>query len=137
VTDQRGTAPVELAAGLALLVLPAAFLVLSFGPLLETRAFLRVAAAQGAELLIRTDGDVVRAQSLLADLAGSASRDLRVSWCGGPFGPVDGPPLSGCGYPLPRGGLVEVAVEADVSAPLGSLTVGWRHVTPIDVYHSR
>src|SRR5690606_41653463 len=45
---QKGAAPLEVALGMGLLVLPALIVVLAFSPWLEARTFVRAAAAEAA-----------------------------------------------------------------------------------------
>ncbi|MDH4119545.1 MAG: hypothetical protein OEW30_19340, partial [Acidimicrobiia bacterium] len=54
---QCGAASLEMALGIGLLMLPMALLVLSIGPGLEMRSFVRLAAAEASRAIVIADGD--------------------------------------------------------------------------------
>lgn len=132
----------ELALGLVALLIPAALAVLSFGPWLERRAFVRAAAAQAAEWMVQTDGDVSATSARLAAMAANQGMEgVAVSYCGAPAVGVDRAAVSFCGSPLPRGGLVSVrvSVEVPVVGPfrVGGFSTAWQHTLAVDRYRSR
>lgn len=143
-TAERGSTAVELAAGVGLLLIPMALLVLSFAPWLERRVFVRSAAAEAARWVILSDGDEPAVSALLAGMAsgsGLEPSEVGVSLCGGPVSPAGSAPRSTC-LPLLRGGVVSVEVSTDVPlvrtpfGHVGGLTVSARHVEMVDLYRS-
>lgn len=130
--NERAGASVELALGMALIVIPAVVAVLSFSPWLEARAFVRTAAAEGARAAVLAGDDAASAgATLIADLAASRRIDVvTVELCGG----------GSC--ELERGGFVTARVTVDVplvSTPwgdVGGITVVGRHAEPVDAYRS-
>ncbi|MFP3914156.1 MAG: hypothetical protein ACLFWM_04725 [Actinomycetota bacterium] len=129
---EEAGASLELALGMALLVIPALIAVLSFSPWLEARAFVRTAAAEGARAAVLADGDPAAAgAALVADMAiGRGWDGVEVEMCGG----------GGC--VLERGGFVTARVTVEVplvSTPwgdVGGLTVEATHAEPVDFYRS-
>lgn len=130
--NERGTASLELALGMAVLVIPAVVTVLSFSPWLEARAFVRAAAAEGARAAVLAVGDPSAAgAALIADLgAGRGFESPIIEMCGGV--PCE----------LERGGFVTARVSVEVplfSTPwgeVGGITVEGVHAEPVDAYRS-
>lgn len=129
--SQRGSAPLELALGLGMLVIPAALLVLSFGPWLEARTFVRAAAAEGARAIILADGSSGAGVGLIGEMAEARGLELaEIELCGDESCPID------------RGGYVTVRVAVDVPlidtpwGTVGGLTVEATHAEPVDLYVS-
>jgi len=141
--NQRGTASLELALGMAVLVIPAVMVVISFSTWLEARSFVRAAAAEGARAAVLAEADAAAAGSaVVSDMAtgrGFGDGQVRVSMCGGPewaagFG-------SGTCV-IERGGFVVAAVSVDVPlvttpwGEVGGVTVSFVHSEPVDAYRS-
>lgn len=137
----RGHAAVELALGVAVLLLPVALAVTAFGPWSERRVFAEAAAAEGARALA-VELDHAGAEELVGrmiDAQGLGLDRVRLGWCGST--PVSlGRAAGSC--PLARGSTVTLDVE--VWAPLvmtpwgavGGLWVAADHSEPIDLYRS-
>jgi hypothetical protein len=132
--SERGAAPLELALGIGLILIPAAVVALSVAPVFEHYNFARRAAAEAARTLVLSAGDpVAEALAVVDQLStghGVEPEAVTVSFCGG----------DGC--PLARGTIatVEVAVRVpQVSAylPLGDFTVRAVHSEQVDPYRSR
>lgn len=129
---QRGTASLELALGMSLLVIPAVVAVLSFSPWLEARSFVRSAAAEGARAAVLASGDPTSAgTSLVAAMAeGREYEGVAVEMCGGAL------------CVLERGAYVTVRVSLEVplvSTPwgdVGGVVVEGFHAEPVDAYRS-
>lgn len=130
--SQRGSASLELALGVALLVIPALVAVLSFSPWLEARSFVRSAASEGARAAVLAAGDPTSAGAVLIEdlAAGRGYETVAIEMCGG--SPCD----------LERGQYVTVRVSIDVPlvvtpwGDVGGVTVeGW-HAEPVDAYRS-
>jgi len=137
--SERGSAPIELALGALVLLLPAALLVLSFGPLLERRNLARALAADAARTLVLTEGDrdaVVAFVERDAVAGGVDPRTVMLGMCGVPR------PLAAAVQECrpDRSGMADVLVEI-----LGQLefvsghafTVSYRHREPWEPYRSR
>lgn len=132
--SDRGAAPLELALGLGLILIPAAVVALSVAPVFEHYNLARRAAAEAARTMVLSIGDPeAEAHAVIDQLAsghGVAPEAVTVSFCGG----------GGCS--LARGTIVtvEVAVRVpQVSAylPLGDFTVRAAHSEQVDPYRSR
>ena len=133
---EDGSVPVELAAGVGLLLMPAALLVLSFGPWLQTRTLVRAAAAEAARSVVLAEPagsgepDARRLVEQMATNAGLRDDSVEVWFCEGTCAPIQ------------RGDLVTVRVTAPVpliQTPLGSvggLTVSAVHSEWVDLYRS-
>lgn len=141
---QRGSVPVELALATGLLLIPIALLVLSFGPWLERRSFVRAAAHEAARLEVVSNGDEQAVTALVAAMAGGNGLDpaeVWVSLCGGPTTPAGAALRSSC-LPLARGGLVTVEVQTRVAlvrtpfGDVGGVTVTARGLESVDLYRS-
>lgn len=127
----KGSAPLELALGIGLLVIPALVAVLSFAPWLEARAFVRAAAAEGARAAVLAGGEPTSAGvAFVTDLASNRGYDVSVEMCGG----------GGC--ILERGSYVTARVTVDVPllatpwGDVGGVTVEGFHAEPVDLYRS-
>lgn len=130
---ERGSAPLELALGVLVLMVPVAVMGLSFGPWMQRRSFIRLAAAEAARYVIISDGDVAGAVNQVAVMAANYGVDpetVRIGLCGADPVSVGAGGGSDCG-PLPAGGYVTVTVEADVPV----VTLPWRdnEGTPVAV----
>lgn len=122
----------ELALGVAVLIVPAVLAVASFGPWLEAREFARAAAAEGARAGVLADVDpAARSIAVVREMAtarGIAPTDLVVTVCGT--------------CELTRGDHWPVTVEVAVpmlSTPwgdVGGITVTSSHSEPVDLYRS-
>ncbi|MFO7293041.1 MAG: hypothetical protein FWJ92_04245 [Actinomycetes bacterium] len=128
---QRGSAAIELALGIGLLVLPAVIVVLAFSPWLEARAFVRTAAAEAARAAVLADGvPAGTGEAVVAPMARARGYDASVVMCGG----------NQCS--LDRGAYI--TAEVTVHVPLidtpwggiGGLAVTAFHAEPVDVYRS-
>lgn len=131
----------ELALGVGLLLLPAALVVMSFGPWLERRVVAEAAASEAARAAVLTldqeSGN--RSAVSVASAHGLDVEGIRVGWCGASPASIDS--VAGS-CPLSRGSTVATSVE--VWAPLfstpwgevGGLWVGSTHVEWIDLYRS-
>lgn len=136
---ERGTAAIELALGILVLLVPMALTVLSFGPMLERRNLVRALAPEAARTVILANGSVEPAVRLiLADAAalGIGPDGVRVGVCGttGRLLEVEGR----CA--VERGGHVEVTVEVPVPVlpwwPAGPSRVAYTHREPVEPYRS-
>lgn len=129
--SERGSAPVEMALGVLVLIVPAVFLVLSFGPLLEHRNDVRRVAAESARAYVLSEGEVEAAFEVLSSLG-----EFKVGFCDEPAEPRQARSMCEFG----RSGHVEVVVEAPAVVSFfgdRTVTVSWRHREPIDPYRSR
>jgi hypothetical protein len=131
-----GFAAIELSAGVALLLLPVALLVLSLPEWSSRQGIARLAARDGARAVAIAGGcDPGRADRAVAAIAAGAGLPddaLRVS--------LD----CAAGDPLPRGGTVTARVTVAmpaVAVPLIGSTPAWSwtavHREPVDPYGSR
>lgn len=144
--SERGAAPVELALGVLLLLIPTAVLVLSLGPWLDRHSFVRTAAAEAARWVVISNGDEQTASRRVAEMAANSGLDpatVRVGFCDGPQAPASAPPVSACADPrLERGGVVTATVEAEVEPVrfaflrLGPAVTSYRHAEPVEPYRS-
>jgi len=133
---ERGFAALELVAGVALLVLPVALLVLSLPDWSARQSAARFAAREAARVVsLAGVCDPDRADSLVAavaDGAGLGSGELHLA--------LD----CGAGTPLPRGGTVTARVRVvmpAVAVPAVGSVPGWSwtaaHAERVDPYLSR
>ncbi len=136
-----GHAAIELALAIAVLMLPVALVVVSFGPWMERKVLAEAAAAEAARAVVlsldhRSGATVVA--SMTAN-HGLAVDQVRLGWCGGAPGPLD-TPTGNC--PLVRGSMVYAAVHVWVPlavTPWGGIGGIWvlgEHTEPIDLYRS-
>lgn len=153
---ERGSSPIELALGVLLILVPVALMVLSFGPWLERRSFVRVAAREVARFYITSDG-ADPSRQLLA-MAGTYRIDtVRLGLCGAEPGEVhadegiasDCPPLDQVADLGTAGGGVSATVEVDVPLfvlpwsdsagnrrAVGGVVVSATHTEYVDLYRS-
>lgn len=147
----RGTAALELALGVGLLMVPIAMLVLSFGPILERRNFVRLAAAEASRAVVLSDGQFEDAMLQVAAMAaghGYEAEEVRVGLCGSQPVPVSNGGSSACPMTLQRDGMVEATVEMDLPLVVlpftgegGRVSVGGRRISSshssfVDLYRS-
>lgn len=136
-TRDAGFAAVEFVAGLALLVLPMAVLVVSLPVWAETQSSARVVVREAARILAVADDDMV-GRTAATDMAVRVADNLGVEIVGGPRfeGSVEGAP----------GLESEVSATITVRLPLLALplladltAVEWtvEHREPVDAYRSR
>lgn len=141
---QRGSAPLEMALGVGLILVPLALLSLSFGPLLQRMVFARIAAAEAAREWVLSDGSALSVVRLVGEIAlnhGVETSGVGVGFCDGEVGPVVFPPLSSCGPPV-KGNPVKVVIA--VAGPVlqtpygevGDLTVRASHTEMVGLYRS-
>jgi hypothetical protein len=153
---ERGSTPIELALGVLLILVPVALMVLSFGPWLERRSFVRVAAREVARFYITSDGADPSPQ-LLA-MAGTYRIDsVRLGLCGAepeavhPDGGISSqcPPLDEVADLGVAGGGVSATVEVEVPLfvlpwsdaggnrrTVGGVVVTATHTEYVDLYRS-
>lgn len=136
-TGERGFAAVEFVAGVGLLVLPIAILVLSLPVWAETQTAARVVVREAARVLAVADDDHagrVEASAMARRVAGNLGIDLT------------GPPTFAGSVEGPPGRAAEVSAIVTVRLPLLGLplladltAVDWtvEHTEPVDVYRSR
>ncbi|MGH8912309.1 MAG: hypothetical protein ACRDVD_07340 [Acidimicrobiia bacterium] len=140
---EEGSASLELALGMAMLVIPAVVMVASFSIWLEARAFVRAGAAEGARAAVLAEGDPAAAgTAVVADMAtgrGFPPDEVTVSMCGGPSLAAG----SGSGSCiLDRGVLVTASVSVEVPlvetpwGEVGGVKVAASHAEPVDAYRS-
>lgn len=136
--SERGSAPIEFAVGVLVLLVPVALLVLSFGPALERRVLARSLAVDVARALVVSGGAVseesVLRFSRLIETSGVSQASVRVGVCGSPSRPVE--MIDECSL----GGrtAVEVEVEVDVPRLLPGIpeVVSHTYTEPLDPYRS-
>lgn len=136
-----GHAAVELALGVAVLMLPVALVVLSFGPWLERRVSADVIAAEAARavvLSLKHEAGLEVAQTL-AGSHGLRFDQVRLGWCGAAARVL---PAGAGSCALTRGAVVEVSVEVWVPliqtpwGAVGGMWVSSSHGEPVDLYRS-
>lgn len=135
----RGHAGVELALAIAVLMIPAAIVVLGFGPWSERSVLASGAAAEAARSAVLSL-DVETGNSVALEMAanyGLESDEIRLGWCGA------APAAGGVGAcAMTRGATVTVEVEVwvpVVNTPWGAIGGVWvtrQHAEAIDVYRS-
>lgn len=129
---ERGSAPLELALGIGMLVVPALLVVVSFGPWLAAREFVRSAAAEGARAGVLA----------VADPAGAAVEAVGQMAAGRGYPGVEVVPCGGGGCSLERGSLIEVRVMMEVPliatpwGDVGGVEVAAVHREAVDAYRS-
>lgn len=136
-TREGGFAAVEFVAGIALLVLPVAILVVSLPVWAEAQTSARVVAREAARVLAVADDDVTGrtdAAAMVARVADNLGVDLAA------------PPVFAGSVEGPAGHEAEVSAVITVRLPLLALplladlaAVDWsvEHREPVDVYRSR
>lgn len=130
-TPERGSAPVELALGIGMLVVPIVLVLAALPPLVEHRSVARLAAAEAARLVATGDGSpATEAAARATAEAMVGDRGATVSFCGG-------------SCPVVRGATVEVVVTVQapaVAVPLvgeiGAVRVSASHSERVDDYRS-
>lgn len=137
----RGHAAVELALGVGVLLLPAAIVVLSFGPWAERRVDAEAVAAEAARAAVLQLDQVAGDTTVLSmtDRLAIPADLVRVGWCGSR--PAALAATAGS-CPMVRGEAVSVTVQLWTplfSTPwgdVGGLWVSGDHSEPIDLYRS-
>ena len=135
---ERGSAPIEFAVGVLVLLVPVALLVLSFGPALERRVLARSLAVDVARTLVISGGTIPAGAlprvSRRIETSGVSSSEVMIGVCGGPFRPID--MIEGCD--LDGRTSVSVAIEVEVPSllPGGPKTVAHTHTEPLDPHRS-
>ena len=136
---ERGHAAIELAMGVAVLMLPVVLAVLAFGPWSERRVLAEAAAAESARAVV-LDLDHRAGASVVASMAsGLAPGQVRLGWCGSTPGPLAEP---GGACSLTRGSVIVATVQIWtplVSTPWGAIGGIWitaDHAEPVDLYRS-
>lgn len=130
--SQRGSASLELALGVGMLIFPALIAVLSFAPWLEARSFVRSAAAEGARAAVLAVGDPAAAgAAVVLEMAeGRGYEAVEVEMCGG----------GGCVLERGRYITAQVAVEVPLIATpwgdVGGIEATAVHSEPVDAYRS-
>jgi len=150
--NERGSSPIELAAGVLLLMVPVALAAMSFGPWLERLTFARLAAAEASRAVVLADGDPVEALVQLTTMTANHGYDpaeVAVGLCGATPVSLAGGGATACPAVLEAGDQVLARVE--VAVPLVVLpwnddggdrvTVGGHvasaeHVSYVDLYRS-
>jgi Flp pilus assembly protein TadG len=136
---ERGSAAIEFALGVLVLLVPVALLVLSFGPTLERRVLARSLAVDVARAVVAADGSptgVIDRMVWQTASAGVPPGHVRVAVCGGASRELV--EMGGC--ELPRHGAVEVTIEVVVEPQLipgGPKWVSYTHREAVDAYRSR
>lgn len=129
---ERGSASLELALGIAVLVVPAVVAVVSFAPWLEARAFVRAAAAEAARAAVLAPAGPTEAGArAVADMA--AGRDMTgvtVVMCGGGACVVER------GEVLSASVTLEIPLVTTPWGPVGGISVEASHSEPVDLYRS-
>ena len=136
-------APLELALGFALLLVPMALVVLSFAPLLEARASARSGAIAATRAIVLTGDEGAALSEAARTLARNGHEQVVVSLCGGAPGPIAEPASTCLGADglLARGQVVsvELTVRIDVLPAIGLPTTVeaiHEHAELVDLYRS-
>jgi hypothetical protein len=149
---ERAAASLEMALGVGLLMVPVAMLVLSFGPGLERRSFVRLAAAEASRAVVISDGEVTGAMAQLAAMAsnhGYLPGEVAVGLCGAVPAPLSAGGASACPASLSRDDIVVATVEMEIPlvllpfvsdgggrASVGGVVVSASHASYVDLYRS-
>lgn len=153
--SERGAAPLELALGVGVLMIPVALAVLSFGPALERRTFARLAAAEAARAVVVSGGDSAAAIAQISAMASNHNiplGDVRVGLCNAAPGTLPGGASACPAELLPAAAeaapgsrpMVEAVVEIDIplinlgfwNTSVGGVTISFEHQAPVDLYRS-
>ena len=134
-----GYAPVEVALGIGLLLLPVAVVVMSFGPWLESRVIAEAMAAEASRAAVIAL-DVEQGSGVASEIAanhGIESSEVEVGWCGA----VPATEASGsCSFERGSSVTVEVRVWTPaITMPWGEVGGVWvsrAHSEPVDLYRS-
>lgn len=147
----RGSASLELALGILVLMVPLAVAVMSFGPWLERETFAAQVAAQASRSVVVDQGDVASAFRHAAATAanhGLEPGDVRVGLCGAPPVSLEAGAASDCPDVLQRGDVVHARVEVDVpivvlpwigggeNVVVGGVVAVAEHASLVDLYRS-
>jgi len=135
----RGHAAIELALGVGVMLLPAAIVVLAFGPWTERKVAAEALASEAArEAVLQLDqASGMAALQAQATGMGLHPGEVRVGWCGARPAPGS---VGVCA--MARGTVVAVSVEVWaplISTPWGAVGGIWveaGHSEPIDLYRS-
>lgn len=129
---ERGSAALELALGVGFLIVPALVAVVSFGPWLEARSFVRAAAAEGARAAVLSVSDPAAAGTeAVADMAaGRGYEEYSIEMCGG------GECVLERGQFVSAGVTVDIPLIATPWGDVGGVTVRGFHSEPVDTYRS-
>jgi hypothetical protein len=139
VTKDAGYAPIEVALGIGLLLLPIAVAVLSFGPWLETRVVAEAAAAEASRAAVLAI-DTGVGDAVIVEIAANhqiSPDEVEVGWCGAV---PAASPAGACTFE--RGSLVSVEVRLwtpAITTPWGEVGGVWvsgTHSEPVDLYRS-
>lgn len=130
--DERGSAPIEFAAGVLLLLIPVVLLMVSFAPALERRVLARSLAADiGRSVALAggsvSDADLVGWNRRVRE-SGVAPDEIVVGLCGAPMVPIE--ILGSCADPA----VVEVAVRVAVGGVVSE--VEYHHRQPVPRFRS-
>lgn len=139
--SDHGHAAIELALGVAVLLLPVALVVTAFGPWSERRVLAEAAAAESARAVaVELDHDSgVAVVGRMTAQYGLGDAEVRLAWCGAEPAGLATP---GGACPLSRGSIVSATVEVWAPlvmtpwGPVGGLWVSASHREPIDIYRS-
>ncbi len=153
--SERGAAPLELALGIGVLMIPVALAVLSFGPALERRTFARLAAAEAARAVVISGGDSAAAIAQITAMATNHDipvGEVSIGLCDAGPAPLPGGATACPAELLPAAAEGEpgardmVEAEVAVVVPLinlgfwntsvGGVSVTFRHEAPVDLYRS-
>lgn len=148
----RGAASLEMALGMGLLMVPVAMLVMSLGPGLERRSFVRLAAAEASRAVVIADGETSAALIQVAAMAanhGYSAGEVRMGLCGAVPAPLSTGGASLCPAALQRGATVVATVvmeiplvvlpfanEAGTQATVGGVDMAASHASYVDLYRS-
>lgn len=130
--DERGSAPLEFAAGVLLLLIPVVLLMVSFAPALERRVLARSLAADiGRSVALAggtfSDTDLAGWSQRVRE-SGAGSHQVVVGLCGGPMLPIER--LASCSNPS----VVDVVVRVAVGGVVGE--VQHHHRQPVPRFRS-
>jgi hypothetical protein len=145
-------ASLEMALGVGLLMVPVAMLVMSFGPGLERRSFVRLAAAEASRSVVISDGDVATAMAQVSAMAsnhGYPLGEVSVGLCGASPAPLSAGGASACPPTLTRDDTVVATVVMEIPlvalpftsaagerASVGGVSVSASHASYVDLYRS-
>lgn len=130
--DERGSAPIEFAAGVLLLLIPVVLLIVSFAPALERRVLARSLSADiGRSVALAggsiSDADLV-AWNRRVQESGVTPEEVLVGLCGAPMVPIE---FLG---PCTDSAVVEVTVRVAVGGVVSE--VEQRHRQPVPRFRS-
>lgn len=130
--DERGSAPIEFAAGVLLLLIPVVLLVVSFAPALERGVLARSLAADIGRSVALAGGSVSDADLVgwnrRVQESGATPDEVVVGLCGAPLVPIE--ILGSCKDPA----FVEVAVRVAVGGVVSD--VEHHHRQPVPRFRS-